>query len=229
MYKFKILTSADGTAKNQEMYEWLTANCSDLFDSITINSGQTRVSCNIGESEVLGFSSTSSKYQSNIYWKGSALFSNTNSTNYYRYFYSIYRVNNAVFVCFQKYNDFSDKTFKIPTHGFIKSDNDMFFIDVRMTVFCGGYLEMSNTTTTWYCSIHSYNDGNGAKVERAISSYYHKINNTASLLQMRCTNDYGTLIPGAYWLKQSPTRDTGLITINGKEYFSNGVFCILNE
>lgn len=229
MYKYKILTSANGAAKNQEMYEWLTVNCSDLFDSITINSGQTRVSCNVNGSEVLGFSSTSSNYQSNIYWKGSALFSNTNSANYYRYFYSIYRVNNAVFVCFQKVSDFSDNTFKIPTYGFIKSDNDMFFINAYPTSGYAASLDMKNTTRGWYYYIHSYNDGNGAKTERTISNYYHNINNTASLLQMRCTNDYGTLIPGAYWLKQSPTRDTGLITINGKEYFSNGVFCILNE
>ena len=201
MYKYKILTSDNGTAKNQEMYEWLTANCSDLFDSITINSGQTRVSCNVNGSEVLGFSSTSSNYQSNIYWKGSALFFNSNSSNLYRYFYSIYRVNNAVFVCFQRYTDFSDKTFKIPIHGFIKSDNDMFFINAGITNFPGynnggfaagngGYLEMNKTTSGWYYTASSYNEGNGAKTERTISNYYHNINNTASLVQMRCTNDY---------------------------------------
>ena len=237
MYKTKLITKNVGTAQNQEIYEWLTAECSDLFDSITIDGGQTRVSCKIGESEVLGFASSSSYYHAQVYWKNSAVFSSSSSSHQTKYFRSLYRINNGLFIS-MKYNN---NYFIIPAVGIIKTNDDIFFINSGNKISpqsasyegfpCGNgnYLKISSDTSLWYYTASSYNEGNGAKTERNISNYYHNLNDTASLVQMRCTNDYGTLIPGVYWLKKTPTRGTGLITINGKEYFSNGVFCILNE
>lgn len=244
MYRFKTLTAADGAAKNQEMYEWLTANCADLFDSITIDEGQTRVSCNIGDVEIFGLSSNSTIYKSNIYWKNTAQFTDDNTTGSKRFFHCIYRINNGIFISltndinFARPQSMSDVaiSLKIPVHGIIKSESDMFFINAgSINNNCdleygnGGFLGMYKNTNTWEYAISSKNDGNGSVYSRIVSNFYHNIAETATLVQMRCTNSDETIIPGAYWLKKAPTREVGLITINNKEYFSNGVYCILNE
>lgn len=236
MYNHIWLTQANGSARNQEIYEWMTANCSDLFDSITIDDSQSRVRCNIGDSEIFGISTIASpSNRPVIYWKNTAQF----GSNGYGYFYGLHRITNGILVdVFETVLPTSAGTSAsrkyIPTVAFIKHGNDFYFINITTNTYLecrtDRYILMCESSQTWNYKIDSYLNGNGVKLSRPMPTYYSNVNtNNLILTPMLCTNTPETPTEICYWLKSSPTRDTGLITINGKEYFSNGIFCILNE
>lgn len=233
MYKHTWLTQAIGTARNQEIYEWLTANCSDLFDTITIDESQTRVSCNIGDSEVLGVSSTTTTYKDQIYWNGSGQFSTSSYSNNAGFIGGIYRITNGVLLDIMPYISGSVAYKYTPSIALIKHNNDIFFINIStysdLTYKGYRYMTIGNNSSTYHYYIYSYNNGNGSQMSKTIPNYYAYFGNNAILTPMVCTNTAETPTEIIYWLKQSGNRNTGLITINGKEYFSNGIFCILNE
>lgn len=226
MYKVKVLTASKGLERSQEMYDWLVENCSDLFDSITIDTTNKLISCKIGDEQILGLWG----YQPSpvkIYWKNYNVMSTNSSNNSYD-FKKIHRTNNAMLFEF----DSSYSGVYKPLIALIKTDSDIFFVSVG----CNGttnntyyrYQNLGSSLSNFKYYIHSYNNGYGINCDKNIPEYYNGISDTAKLVQMRDTTEIGDLLP-AYWLKETPTRDTGLITINGKEYFSNGIFCILNE
>ena len=236
MYKHTWLTQAKGAARNQEIYEWMTANCSDLFDTITINEGQTRVSCNIGESEILGVSSVTSGYGDNIYFKRGSQFSTNNNSDNTGDIRGVYRLTNAVlFDIIGYYNTSYMYSYKyLPSIACVKYNDDFIFINIHPTgrdvsYKSSRYIEINSSSTNCMFKISSYKYGNGSSSAKPMPNYNAYFGNNTILTPMVCTNTAETPTEVCYWLKQSPTRDTGLITINGKEYFSNGVFCILNE
>lgn len=232
MFKQKWLKTYTGTNSNQEIYNWMTENCSDLFDSITIDEDLSRVRCFSGGTQILGISNGSDSKTAALYWKGSAAISDSTSTSNNGSIRGLYRVTHGVFFQFLPGTVNSEKY--VPGYGVLKISDDFIGIFSSNT---GTYSKGSNLISigmntnivSAYFKIHSCNNGNGISTVHSNSGYYCNPCEKITLTPMVCTNSEATPTEIGYWLESAMNRDTGVMTIGGHEYFSNGIFCILND
>lgn len=232
MFIQKRIISAGGTSSIQEIYDWMTENCADLFDSITVSEDQLSIYCNVENTQLLTISASSTGNGQKICWKGNVY----STMNYGDSIRIIYRINNGVF--FQKIPNSINSTFKnkcIPTNGIIKTSSDYMGIFFSYSdqwhdgENYAPHIKMTSGTSIIRYVIHSKNNGLGSMQSISISNYYDSLSDKIVLTPMVCTCTGAPPTEIAYWLKGGLNRDIGLITIGGNEYFSNGVFCILNE
>lgn len=231
MFKQKWLKTYTGTGSNQEIYDWMTENCSDLFDSITIDENLSRVRCFIGDTEILGISNGSDGKTAALYWKGTAAISDGTSTTNNGNIRGLYRVTHGVF--FQFLPSSIDTKKYVPGYGVFKTSDDFIgiFSSDSSTFNKGAILSINMTTTqiSAYYMIHSHSNGNGISKTHPKSSYYCNPCDKVTLTPMVCTNTESTPTEIGYWLESAMNRDVGVMTIGGHEYFSNGIFCIRND
>lgn len=236
MLKQKWLKTYTGTSANQEIYNWLAENCSDLFDSITIDEDLSRVRCFSGNTEILGVTAGTSNNDSTLYWKGSSQINTVSNTSNYGYIRGIYRTTNGVFfTLLQPGIGSSSNVAKYrPGNGIIKKSDD--YIGIFTSANSGFYkgsscsnISMTSGQNSLYYKIHSANNGSGGADSRYIPGYYYNTSDKVTLTPMVCTNAEATPTEIGYWLESAMNRDVGVMTIGGHEYFSNGIFCILNE
>lgn len=232
MFKQKWLKKYTGTEANQEIYDWMIENCSDLFDSITIDEDLSRVRCYSGNTEIFRITAGTTGYNCNLYWKNSTQFTVKDNSTYYSYIRGIYRITNGILFQFVPY-DLKSLIKSVPAVGVIKNSNDYIGI---FTSHDGSYyqgtltphLTMSTTNSTLFYKLHSNNNGNGSSASKSIRGYYSNMNDKVMLSPMVCTNSEATPTEVVYWLESGMNKDVGLMTIGGNEYFSNGIFCVLN-
>ena len=119
-------------------------------------------------------------------------------------------------------------------HGIIKKSDD--YIGIFTSANSGFYkgsscsnISMTSGQNSLYYKIHSANNGSGGADSRYIPGYYYNTSDKVTLTPMVCTNAEATPTEIGYWLESAMNRDVGVMTIGGHEYFSNGIFCILNE
>ena len=62
MFIQKRIISAGGTSSIQEIYDWMTENCADLFDSITVSEDQLSIYCNVENTQLLTISASSTGF-----------------------------------------------------------------------------------------------------------------------------------------------------------------------
>lgn len=232
MFKQKWLTTYTGTESNQEIYNWMVQNCSDLFDSITIDEDLSRVRCFIGDTEILGISNGSESKTAALYWKGTESISDSTSTSNNGKIRGLYRVTHGVFFQFLP-NSIDNKKY-VPGYGVFKTSND--FIGI-FSSNSGTYskgsniigIEMNTGMSSSYHMIHSHNNGDGISKSHSKPTYYCNPSEKIVLTPMVCTNAEATPTEIGYWLESAMNRDVGVMTVGGHEYFSNGIFCIRND
>lgn len=236
MYKHIWFTQPNGAERNQEIYDWLIANCSDFFDSISIDSEKTKVTCKSGNNEVFGLSSNTVGYKNQVYLFSFAQFNDTYDSFYnIAYIGGIHRIKSAILVDFNPPDSImeDDSTKKFPSIALIKRGSEFISIVVKHSTKEFGYksyfaLPMWHSYTLSY-RLESNVNGWGSIKQKTMDGCYTYTGNSTILAPMYCTNDRESPTEIGYWLNKAPTRDVGMLSINGKEYFSNGIFCILNE
>lgn len=237
MYKHIWFTQPNGAERNQEIYDWLKANCSDFFDSISIDSEKTKVTCKFENNEIFGLSSNTSVYKNQLYLFSFAQFNDVyNSDSNSAYIAGIHRIKSAILVDFNPLNNYLNNmngSKKTPCIALIKRGSEFISVVVKHSTNDFGYkgflsLPMWSSYTLSY-RLGSNINGWGSIKQKSMDGYYKSIGNSTILAPMYCTNDTESPTEIGYWLNKTPTRDIGMLNINGKEYFSNGIFCILNE
>lgn len=232
MFKQKWLNTYTGTAANQEIYDWLTENCSDLFDSINIDEDLSRVRCFSGDTEILGVTAGIGDCDCTLYWKGTSQLATSDASTNRAYFRSLYRVTNGLFFEFIPCN--LDTVKYVPANGIIKNSDGFIgiFSSKNSSFYKGGNspnLSMTAGSVTPFYKIHSCNNGDGSIISRYLPGYYNNTSDKVTLTPMVCTNAEATPTEIGYWLESAMNRDVGVMTIGGHEYFSNGIFCVLND
>lgn len=236
MYKHIWFTQPDGVERNQEIYDWLKVNCSDFFDSISIDSEKTKVTCKFENNEIFGLSSNTSAYKNQLYLFSFAQFNDTNDGDYNSaYIAGIHRIKNAILVDFNPIDSFIKRNSlkKIPCIALIKRGSEFISVIIKYSTENFGYKSYFALPIwdryIWSYRLESNINGYGSIKQKSMDGYYTYTGNSTILAPMYCTNDTESPTEIAYWLNKAPTRDIGMLSINGKEYFSNGIFCILNE
>lgn len=228
-FKHIFFSAPFGTERTQQAYDWIVDNCSDFFDSVTVDYNTLRISCNIGDTEAIGIIiDIPGGDWDEIYWKGQRVFTSTSGDG--GIFAGFYRTKYGFFI------DVAGPTTSvkyIPSVGVIKTENDWFFIDCSREGSAkrrGHCISMNSGTTTWNYTISSFNNGDGSYSSKSMPNYLEMYyDNIITISPMLCTNTEQTPTEIAFWVDQSYYKDIGLLTINGHEYFSNGIFCILND
>ena len=222
MFKQKWITKTDTTA-TAEIGNWMKNNCGDFFDDITVSTDT--INCIVNQITLLSIVNNSDALY--IRWKGRGTMYGQNNAR----IRCVYRTTNAILFTILPSSPITAKY--IPAVGIIKTTNDYFFI----ACFASGsgneyndqvYMPISTSDFTFRYKVFSYNDGDGSLVIRTTKGYYSG-NNQMVLSPIVASNGKTTPLEIAYWIESGMNRDVGVITINGHEYFSNGVFCILNE
>lgn len=241
MYKHFWLTNYRGPDSNQEIYEILKDNIPyGMFDQVTINVDQSRVSCIKNGDEIFAINNASNACY--VYFKISnepnprTIYDSNSNTISIR---GIHITSNSILLdIFSKKYELSGsyatdiaKEYAVqyfPSIAFINKGDDI--ICIKMNYFAhtmNNYHAPSTFSNSYFVSSYKY--GAGETRSRNFYSYYQNFSNSVILNPVICTNSKETPVPGVYWLRQIGNKNTGICRIGGKEYFTNGVFCILNE
>lgn len=250
MYKHFWLTNYRGPDSNQEIYEILKDNIPyGMFDSVTINVDQSRVSCIKNGDEIFAINNANSGCY--VYFKISnepnprTIYSKEANTGSNRDFYDIsirgiHITTNAILLDiisknYNNYFNYSNSDAMIwysvqyfPSIAFINKSDDIICIKMNYFAHQMNNAQSPSTFSNSYF-VSSYKYGAGETRSRNFYSYYQNFSNSVILNPVICTNSKETPVPGVYWLRQIGNKNTGICRIGGKEYFTNGVFCILNE
>ena len=98
MYKHTYFYKPNGAERNQEIYNWMLLNCSDLFDSIIIDEERTKITCSFNNNEIFALSSNENNYLTQIYYTTYAQFDENNTSSYnIAYIEGMYRLTNGIF------------------------------------------------------------------------------------------------------------------------------------
>ena len=233
MYKHTYFYKPNGAERNQEIYNWMLLNCSDLFDSIIIDEERTKITCSFNSNEIFALSSNENNYLTQIYYTTYAQFDEHDTSSYnIAYIEGMYRLTNGILIDLNPTTDFcsDNRVKKIPTVALIKNGDEYIIILLsRNNILKKGYLNYPiYKDFTLYYRIESNINGYGSLISKTFGGYY-STSNSVILTPMYCTNANESPVEKTYWLNKSRNRDIGLMTIGGHEYFSNGVFCIRND
>lgn len=247
MYKHFWLTNYRGPDSNQEIYEILKDNIPyGMVDQVTINVDQSRVSCIKNGDEIFAinnannacyvyFKISNEPNPRTIYEKATNTGGNFSNVSVR----GIHITTNAILLDIISKNYDNNSNYStdctryyavqyFPSIAFINKGDDI--ICIKMDYFAH---TMNNYNAPAIFSsgyiVSSYKYGAGETRSRNFYSYYQNFSNSVILNPVICTNSKETPVPGVYWLRQIGNKNTGICRIGGKEYFTNGVFCILNE